>query len=48
MTDRTDTGSGLVRLSVIPEVPYQRDIYNYYGYARSGGRTYPGARPGGL
>lgn len=23
--------------SVMPEPPYQRDIYNYYGYARSGG-----------
>ena len=33
---------------VVPQAPYQRDIYAYYGYARSGGRTYPGAWPGGL
>ncbi len=34
--------------NVVPQAPYQRDIYDYYGYARSGGRTYPGAWPGGL
>ncbi len=33
---------------VVPQAPYQRDIYDYYGYARGGGRTYPGAWPGGL
>jgi hypothetical protein len=33
---------------VVPQAPYQRDIYDYYGYARSGGRTYPGAWPEGL
>ncbi len=33
---------------VVPQAPYQRDIYEYYGYARSGARTYPGAWPGGL
>lgn len=34
--------------SVVPQAPYQRDIYDYYGYARGGGRRYPGAWPGGL
>ena len=34
--------------NVVLQAPYQRDIYDYYGYARSGGRTYPGAWPGGL
>ena len=34
--------------NVVPQAPYQRDIYDYYGYARSGARTYPGAWPGGL
>ncbi len=34
--------------SVVPQAPYQRDIFDYYGYARSGARTYPGAWPGGL
>ena len=34
--------------NVVPQAPYQRDIYAYYGYARSGARTYPGAWPGGL
>lgn len=33
---------------VVPQPPYQRDIYGYYGYARSGGRVDPGAWPGGL
>ncbi len=33
---------------VVPQAPYQRDIYDYYGYARSGARTNPGAWPGGL
>jgi sporulation protein YlmC with PRC-barrel domain len=34
--------------SVVPQASYQRELYDYYGYARSGGRTYPGAWPGGL
>ncbi len=34
--------------SVVPQAPYQRDIYDYYGYARSGGRMDPGAWPGGI
>ncbi len=34
--------------NVVPQAPYQRDIYGYYGYARGGGRTHPGAWPGGL
>jgi sporulation protein YlmC with PRC-barrel domain len=34
--------------SVVPQAPYQGDVYEYYGYARSGGHTYPGAWPGGL
>ncbi len=34
--------------SVVPQAGYQRELYDYYGYARSGGRTYPGAWPGGL
>ncbi len=34
--------------SVVPQAPYQRDIYDYYGYGRSGGRVDPGAWPGGL
>lgn len=34
--------------SVVPQPPYQRDIYDYYGYPRSGGRGDPGAWPGGI
>ncbi len=34
--------------NVVPQAPYQRDVYDCYGYARSGGHTYPGAWPGGL
>lgn len=34
--------------SVVPQAPYQRDIYDYYGFARSGGRMDPGAWPGGI
>ncbi len=33
---------------VVPQPPYQRDIYDYYGYGRAGGRTGPGAWPGGI
>ena len=33
---------------VVPQAPYQRDIYDYYGYARSGARQDPGAWPGGI
>jgi sporulation protein YlmC with PRC-barrel domain len=41
-------GSPPFDTNVVPQAPYQRDIYDYYGYARSGGHTYPGAWPGGL
>jgi sporulation protein YlmC with PRC-barrel domain len=41
-------GSPPFDTDVVPQAPYQRDIYDYYGYARSGARTYPGAWPGGL
>jgi sporulation protein YlmC with PRC-barrel domain len=41
-------GSPPFDTSVVPQAPYQRGIYGYYGYARSGGRAYPGAWPGGL
>jgi sporulation protein YlmC with PRC-barrel domain len=41
-------GSPPFDTNVVPQAPYQRDIYDYYGYARSGARTYPGAWPGGL
>jgi len=33
---------------VVPQAPYQRGIYDYYGYALGGIRTYPGAWPGGF
>ncbi len=33
---------------VVPQPPYQRDIYDYYGYGRAGGRADPGAWPGGI
>lgn len=41
-------GSPPFDTSVVPQPPYQRDIYDYYGYARSGGRMGPGAWPGGI
>jgi sporulation protein YlmC with PRC-barrel domain len=41
-------GSPPFDTNVVHQAPYQRDIYDYYGYARSGGHTYPGAWPGGL
>jgi hypothetical protein len=41
-------GSPPFDTNVVPQAPYQRDIYDYYGYARGGGHTYPGAWPGGL
>ncbi len=28
---------------VVPQPSYQRDIYDYYGYGRAGGRADPGA-----
>ncbi len=34
--------------NVVPQAGHQRELYDYYGYAHSGGRTYPGAWPGGL
>ncbi len=34
--------------SVVPQAPYQQDIYQYYGYGRSGGPAGPGAWPGGV
>jgi sporulation protein YlmC with PRC-barrel domain len=40
--------SPLFDTSVVPQAPYQRDIYDYYGYARSGGRMGLGAWPGGI
>ena len=41
-------GSPPFDTDVVPQAPYQRDIYDYYGYTRSGGRAYPEAWPGGL
>jgi sporulation protein YlmC with PRC-barrel domain len=41
-------GSPPLDTDVVPQAPYPRHIYDYYGYARSGSRTYPGAWPGGL
>ncbi len=41
-------GSPPFDTSVVPQAPYQRDIYDYYGYTRSGGRAGPGAWPGGI
>jgi sporulation protein YlmC with PRC-barrel domain len=41
-------GSPPFDTNVVPQTPYQRDIYDYYGYARGGARMYPGAWPGGL
>ena len=34
--------------SVVSQASYQRDIYDYYGYGRAGGRMGPGAWPGGI
>ena len=33
---------------VVPQPTYQRDIYEYYGFGRAGGRADPGAWPGGI
>jgi sporulation protein YlmC with PRC-barrel domain len=41
-------GSPPFDTDVVPQPPYQRDIYDYYGYGRSGGRVDPRAWPGGL
>ena len=41
-------GSPLFDTDVVPRAPYQRELYHYYGYARSGGRVDPGAWPGVL
>ena len=34
--------------SVVPQPPYQRDIYKYYSYGRSRGRVGTAAWPGGI
>lgn len=41
-------GSPPLDTSVVPQPPYQRDIYDYYGYSRRGGSADPGAWPGGI
>ncbi len=41
-------GSPPFDTDVVPQAPYQRELYDYYGYARSGGRVDPGAWPGGI
>ena len=41
-------GSPPFDTDVVLQAPYQRELYDYYGYARSGGRVDPGAWPGGI
>jgi sporulation protein YlmC with PRC-barrel domain len=41
-------GSPPFDTDVVPQPPYQRDIYDYYGYARGGSTRGLGAWPGGL
>ena len=41
-------GSPPFDTDVVLQAPYQRELYDYCGYARSGGRMYPGAWPRGL
>jgi sporulation protein YlmC with PRC-barrel domain len=36
-------GSPPFDTDVVPQAPYQRELYDYYGYARGGGRVDPGA-----
>lgn len=41
-------GSPPLETGVVPQPPYQRDIYDYYGYPRHGDSAGPGAWPGGI